>query len=90
MAAKTYVIDASVAIKWFADERDSQSAILLRKSHSQGSVALIAPDLILYEVSNGLRFNKIFSCEDIDAGIASMMSIRIRFYPPKKNFFGRR
>lgn len=45
------VIDAGVALKWFAAEPDSASAGRLLKA----PVRLAAPDLALAEIANGLR-----------------------------------
>ena len=44
---RTFVIDASVAIKWVVDEGDSAQALALRKNSR-----LIAPDLLIAECAN--------------------------------------
>jgi predicted nucleic acid-binding protein len=47
----TFVIDASVAFKWFvSDEEDAEAAAALLRSES----TLIAPDILVAEVSNTL------------------------------------
>lgn len=51
------VIDASIAVKWFVNEKDSDKALRLRASYLEGEVELVAPNLILYEVANALRFH---------------------------------
>ena len=51
------VIDASVAVKWFVNEKDSDMALQLRSSYLNGLVELVAPNLILYEVADALRFH---------------------------------
>lgn len=51
------VIDASIAVKWFVNEKDSDKALRLRASYLNGDVELVAPNLILYEVANALRFH---------------------------------
>jgi predicted nucleic acid-binding protein len=51
------VIDASIAVKWFVTEKDSDKALRLRASYLKGEVELVAPNLILYEVANALRFH---------------------------------
>jgi predicted nucleic acid-binding protein len=48
MAAKTVVIDASVAAKWFLAEHGSDAA----KALIDGDLVLLAPELILAEVAN--------------------------------------
>ena len=45
----TVVVDASVGLKWFSEEKDTDAALaLVREAKS-----LIAPDLIVPEVCNG-------------------------------------
>lgn len=44
------VVDASVALKWFVDEESSMAAKDLLRS----SIPLLAPDLIILEVTNGV------------------------------------
>ncbi len=51
------VIDASVAVKWFVTEKDSDKALKLRDSYQRGNFELVAPTLIYYEVLNALRFH---------------------------------
>ena len=51
------VIDASVSVKWFIPEKDTEKAMKLRAKHTEGTINLVAPDLILYEVANTLRFH---------------------------------
>jgi predicted nucleic acid-binding protein len=45
----TVVVDASVALKWYVQEEDSESALALLASGER----LIAPDLIVAELCNG-------------------------------------
>jgi predicted nucleic acid-binding protein len=45
----TVVLDASVALKWFLAEPESGDALAIRSSND-----IIAPDLIIIEVLNGL------------------------------------
>ena len=49
-ASAVVVIDASVAVKWFAPEIFTEQALAVPKLYSQ----LIAPDLIVPEVSSAL------------------------------------
>jgi len=52
--ALTYVIDASVALKWFLTEEDSQGADVLFEGFLRGRTELLAPDVLLLEVANAL------------------------------------
>jgi len=58
MEKQEKVIDASVMVKWFLNEENSNEAISLKKSFLKGELTLIAPDLIISEVLNSLRYNK--------------------------------
>lgn len=49
-----YVLDSSVALKWVLAEIDSAKAIRLRDDSLNGIHELLAPDLFLPEVANGL------------------------------------
>ena len=49
-----YVLDSSVALKWVLSEADSMKAIRLRDAHENGIHALLAPDIFLPEIANGL------------------------------------
>lgn len=58
MEKQKKVIDASVMVKWFLNEENSDKAITLKDSFLKGDVTLTAPDLIILEVLNSLRYNK--------------------------------
>src|SRR5260370_34466682 len=49
-----YVLDSSVALKWVLPEPDSGKAIRLRDEYQNGIHELIAPDIIISEIANGL------------------------------------
>jgi len=49
------VLDASVVLKWFVNEEDSDKAVRLRKQYYLGEREIVVPDLLLFEVSNALR-----------------------------------
>lgn len=51
----TYVVDASVALKWILPEVDSPQARWFLDRFEKGLDTLIAPDLFLSEVSNALK-----------------------------------
>lgn len=53
---KTFVVDSSTSLKWvFRDEIYSREALNLQEKYLEGTINLIAPDLWLYEIINGLR-----------------------------------
>lgn len=54
-----YIPDASVAVKWFIDEQDSEKARLLKDSFSKGAIDLESPSLLQYETASALRFHPV-------------------------------
>ncbi len=54
---RRYVTDASVAVKWFVEEQETQSALKLKQLFENGEVDLEAPSLLAYEVASALRFH---------------------------------
>lgn len=50
----TYVVDASVVLKWFLPEPGSDAADTLLERFLNDEVDLIAPDLLLLEAANAL------------------------------------
>ena len=57
MEKKTLVLDASVVVKWYCEEKDSDKAHEIRKSYREHRVNIIVPNLLFYEVINAIRFN---------------------------------
>jgi predicted nucleic acid-binding protein len=55
-----YVVDASVAVKWFirAQEADREQAYALRQRHIEGRTKMIVPELFLLEVPNAIKAAK--------------------------------
>ncbi|MBS7247027.1 MAG: type II toxin-antitoxin system VapC family toxin [Candidatus Jordarchaeales archaeon] len=76
------VIDASVVVKWFVREDDRAPALNLRELHVSGRVELLAPDLLVYEVANALRFNPHLDAGDVERAVESLFKLHIRLCPP--------
>lgn len=51
---KAYVVDASVAVKWYIPEAKSEEAVKYLVSYERNQATLLAPDLIVSEVGNVL------------------------------------
>jgi predicted nucleic acid-binding protein len=63
------VIDASVVVKWFIEEIDSDKAILLRDRFIEGKVEFFIPSLLYFEVLNALKYSQFFNSNELnDAG----------------------
>ena len=55
---RAYVVDASVAVKWFSQEQGSVRARRILRDAQKRTTELFAPDLLYYEVGNALGKGK--------------------------------
>ena len=58
MEKQKKVVDASVIVKWFMEEDNSDKARILRNEHVTGKTILVIPELAIAEVINALRYKK--------------------------------
>ena len=56
MERQKKVVDASVGLKWFFEEENSDKAESLLNLHVNHGIILVVPELFFYEASNALRF----------------------------------
>lgn len=80
-----YVIDASVAIKWFSgiDEESREKAIELQRLHLERDCLLVAPSLLVYEVLNALRHNARFEKMDTNLAFQSLGKMELALVGPE-------
>lgn len=76
---QNYVIDTSVALKWYyqEEEKEVKQAFKLREDYRQRKVDLYAPDLLVYELANVLRYKKDLEESYIDDAIESVYEMRL-------------
>lgn len=76
---RNYVIDASVILKWFsqAGESDLDKALQLREDFRERNIDLYAPELLIYEIANVLRYKKILNEDIIHKAISSIYDMEI-------------
>lgn len=74
------VIDTSVAYKWFGTEKEDHitHALKLLKDHLHKKQIVIAPDIILYELSNAWATKTKLSIEHINTFLEDLEEIRIQ------------
>ncbi len=65
MERRQVVVDASVVVKWFAEEEYSREARLLRDAYVNGVIDLAAPSLLPYEVLNALKYSGAFGEDEL-------------------------
>lgn len=81
------VVDASVAVKWFSEEEGTQAALKLREEHIEGTTILSAPDLLLYELANALRYKPDFDDEKATQALSDLIDLQIDLITTGKELF---
>ena len=74
------VVDASVAVKWFVEEKYTREALMLRDSYREGLVDLIAPSILPHEVLNALKYSGAFGEDDLKEIAGILESLQITLY----------
>lgn len=81
-ATKGIVVDASVAAKWFIPEEDSGKASMILKEYANGKIELYAPDLLVYEVINVMRYRPDIRDDLLAANVESLFKLQLSLIPP--------
>lgn len=78
-----WLVDASVAVKWYLVEReeDRDRALRLRDACLAGHITLRAPDLIILELGNALKSSKRSTREETDRNLEDLLATGIVFEP---------
>jgi predicted nucleic acid-binding protein len=84
--SQTIVVDASVVIKWFIPEADSDKAVKLRDRHVEGSLTLMAPDLLVYEVANALFYHPDLSIDEVKEDLEALLMLDLDLIQPSGEF----
>lgn len=82
---RQYVIDASVAVKWFCEESGREDALEISRRAKLGDITLYAPDLLLYEVGNVLWKGKKFNAEEIQRALLALRKTNVEFFSLEGN-----
>jgi len=88
-SVRAYIIDSSIAVKWFSQEAGTEAALVLRDAVFSGKCRLEAPDLLLYELANALRFNSRFNADDVKLALGSILDMGISFHPAEGSLLSR-
>jgi len=59
------VLDTSVIVKWFIEEKGSERALLWLEKHIKKEEIILVPSLFFYEIANVLRYNKRLPTDEI-------------------------
>ncbi len=76
-AVPRYVVDTSVALKWFveAGEKDVARARELREAFVEGRCILRAPDLLPVELTNALKVGRRLASSDVVDAVESIFGL---------------
>ena len=77
------VLDASIVIKWFAKDQevDRQKAKEFLKLSKNGKLAIIIPDLLLYEFGNALLKGKSLPLVEFQSALKDLFDLEIEIIP---------
>lgn len=83
--SRALVVDASVAVKWYAEEDETEKALRVRDSQFNGSSNLYAPDLIVYEVANALSEHPRITPRSMKSSVESLLELDIDMASPSSD-----
>lgn len=69
------VLDASIVLKWYKQEIHSEIAVKIKDEFIEGIHEIVVPDLLLYELTNAMRFNKDFNEEFIKESLTNFIDL---------------
>ncbi len=78
---RSALLDTSVAVKWFIREEDSEKAADLRHAHGRAELLLYAPDILLMELTNALRYSPLVSAGQILQALRLFPGLGIMIIP---------
>jgi len=81
---KEIVLDASVVVRWFSTEEDTDLATRIRDEHVAGRLTIVCPDLLLYEISNALRYNPAVCADDVVTAIKDLVDLDLDLVTPNE------
>lgn len=81
------VIDTSVAVKWFFEERGYKKAIELKEKQLKREIVIYTRDLFLYEFTSVFKnySTKKIEEKDFSLAVAALFSLNIKFLTLKNN-----
>lgn len=76
---KRFVVDTSVALKWFSKEKDSEKADKLLKTLESKQIEIYLPELAKYELGNALFKGKRLSYVQARAILETLYMLPLNF-----------
>lgn len=81
MSGMEVVADASVIVKWFVEEENSDKALMLRDKYIEGEIRIAAPELMPLEVLNALYYKRLFSRDEMREISEALEAYSFTLYP---------
>ena len=75
------LLDTSVVVKWFVPEEDSEKALSLRRAQEDRELQLYAPEVLVMELANALRYSSEFSAGEITEALETPFELNILLIP---------
>ncbi len=75
-----FIVDASVAVKWYVKEEMRDTALRLREDFVSELIGLEAPSLILYEVGNALRHHPASAAADCADAVRQLRNLGLTIH----------
>jgi predicted nucleic acid-binding protein len=83
---KRKVIDASIVVKWFIDESNSDKALKLREQFILQEIQFAIPSLMYYEVLNALKYSNQFDKIDLQTAGESLENYSFDVFTMKGDY----
>ncbi|MBI2631710.1 type II toxin-antitoxin system VapC family toxin [Candidatus Pacearchaeota archaeon] len=77
MERQKKVLDASIIVKWFSKEENTEKALLLRDQHINQEIEIVIPEMAFLEVINSLRYKKK-SEEELKKAIKDLWDVQLK------------
>lgn len=74
---KKIVADASVAARWFVKEKLYEKALEVRGDYEEEAIDIVAPELLIYEVANALRYSPELGAKDVADSAISLVNMQL-------------
>lgn len=80
----TFVLDASVILKWFRskDEEKIEKAREFERKHLAGEIEIAAPELLFYEVANVLLTKPQIKTEEVLKALDILEQLNLKRFSP--------
>ena len=79
------VLDASVLLKWFKQEKYTEIATRIKDDFVNGVHEIVVPDLILYEITNAMRHDKRFDTRLVKESLDNLIKMEIDIVIPSQD-----